>query len=98
MGVSFNLLNPEAPLILSGKDMTNSDLALHFKLALESAEYADSYEEAQFTYRPQLDESRDEELIDILPDYLIEEITFPRPHASKFYTRVIKSLTEGLES
>lgn len=48
----------------------------------------------QFTYKPQLDPSRDEALIEMLPDYLVEEITFPRPQASKFYARVIKSMTE----
>lgn len=50
-----------------------------------------------FTYKPQLDPSRDGELMDILPDFLVEEITFPRPHASKFYARVIKSLTGATE-
>lgn len=48
-------------------------------------------------YKPQLDERRDAQLIDILPDFLVEEITFPRPHATKFYARVLKSLTEKLE-
>jgi hypothetical protein len=71
--------------------------ALHFELAVESADQADGYDDVQFTYRPQLDPDRDEELMDMLPDYLVEEITFPRPQASKFYTRVIKSLTERLE-
>lgn len=46
---------------------------------------------------PQLDPSRDRELIDLLPDFLVEEITFPRPHAAKFYARVIKSLNERPE-
>lgn len=48
-------------------------------------------------YKPQLDDRRDNELIELLPDYLVEEITFPRPHAAKFYSRVLKSLTEKLE-
>lgn len=60
-------------------------------------EAADSYEDVQFTYRPQLDADRDGDLMEVLPDYLVEEITFPRPHASKFYARVVKSLTERLE-
>jgi len=54
----------------------------------------DGYEEEQVTYRPQLDPSRDRNLMDLLPDYLVEEITFPRPHSAKFYTRVLKALTE----
>lgn len=45
---------------------------------------------------PQLDPDRDEALVDVLPDYLQEEITFPRPQAAKFYARVMKSLTERL--
>ena len=45
---------------------------------------------------PQLDANRDQDLIDILPDYLVEEISFARPHAAKFYARVMKSLTESL--
>lgn len=75
----------------------NHLIALHFKLALEDLEAADSYEDVQFAYRPQLDESRDGDLIDVLPDYLTEEITFPRHQASKFYARVIKSLMERVD-
>lgn len=73
---------------------TNKAIALHFKLALDTIDSVDNYEDVQYTYRPQLEEKRDSQLIDVLPDYLVEEITFPRPHASKFYTRVIKALTE----
>ncbi|KAF4125308.1 DNA repair exonuclease SbcCD ATPase subunit [Geosmithia morbida] len=69
---------------------------LHFKLALETADASGNYEDVQYTYRPQLDPGRDGELMDILPYYLLEEITFPRPHASKFYSRVTKSLSESL--
>lgn len=46
---------------------------------------------------PQLDESRDRDLIEVLPNFLVEEISFPRPHAAKFYARVMKSLTERLD-
>ncbi|KAL5614442.1 hypothetical protein BROUX41_004547 [Berkeleyomyces rouxiae] len=68
---------------------------LHFKLAIEQEDGSNGeYEEAQFTYRPQLDENRDSELIELLPEYLTEEITFPRPHAAKFYTRVSRALME----
>jgi len=65
--------------------------ALHFKLALDKV---DNYDDVQVTYRPQLDESRDEELIDLLPDYLVEEISFSRSYAAKFYSKVVKPLTE----
>ncbi|KAM5348500.1 hypothetical protein ACJ41O_008324 [Fusarium nematophilum] len=76
---------------------TGSNGTLHFKLAVESAEAADSYDDVQFTYRPQLDPSRDGELMDMLPDYLVEEITFLRPQAPRFYARVVKSLTERID-
>ncbi|UKZ73478.1 hypothetical protein TrVFT333_001125 [Trichoderma virens FT-333] len=76
---------------------TGRNGTLHFKLALEDMDSADSYEDVQFAYRPQLDASRDGDLIEVLPDYLTEEITFPRNQASKFYARVIKSLMDRLD-
>ena len=71
--------------------------ALHFKLLVGKEGENDSYDEAQFMYMPQLDPSRDQALMEVLPDYLVEEITFPRPHAAKFYSRVMRSLTERIE-
>lgn len=71
--------------------------ALHFKLCIETDISGDGFEEAQITYQPQLDPSRDKALIDALPDYLAEDITFPRPHAAKFFSRVTRALTEQLE-
>jgi hypothetical protein len=77
--------------------MLTYNKALHFKLALEAGEDgSDHYNNAQFTYRPQLDVDRDGDLMQMLPDYLVEEITFPRTQASRFYSRVNKSLTERL--
>ncbi|KAI1083588.1 chromosome segregation protein Csm1/Pcs1-domain-containing protein [Whalleya microplaca] len=77
---------------------TGRNGTLHFKLAVgvddDELEKAD---EPQFLYMPQLDPSRDQALIDILPDYLVEEITFPQSHAARFYSRVMKSLTERPE-
>jgi hypothetical protein len=71
--------------------------ALHFKLAIETDSEADNYGEAQVVYRPQLDQSRDEALMALLPDYLVEEISFPRQHSAKFYSRVSKALMEVVE-
>lgn len=71
--------------------------ALHFNLALEPGEASTNYEDSQVTYRPHLDPDRDSGLIRMLPDYLAEEITFPRPQASKFYSRVVKALVERVE-
>ncbi|EXF74371.1 chromosome segregation protein [Colletotrichum fioriniae PJ7] len=76
---------------------TGRNGTLHFKLEVENESSGENYEEAHFTYKPQLDSNRDRELIDMLPDFLVEEIEFPRPQAAKFYARVIKSLTERLD-
>lgn len=53
-----------------------------------------SYEDTEFAYEPLLDANRDGDLMDILPDYLTEEICFPRNHAVKFYTKVVESMTK----
>ncbi|KAK3680806.1 hypothetical protein LTR37_021048 [Vermiconidia calcicola] len=55
-----------------------------------------SFEESEFVYEPLLDESRDRDLMELLPDYLTEEICFPRNHAVKFYTRVVDSMTRKI--
>jgi hypothetical protein len=69
--------------------------ALHFKLAVDvdTAEGGGSGE-AHCQYTPQLDQSRDRALIDVLPSYLVEEISFPQTQAGKFYARVLKALNE----
>lgn len=71
--------------------------ALHFKLAVANENSGGNTDEAEFMYKPQLDERRDSQLIEMLPEYLVEEISFPRAHAAKFYSRVLKSLTERLD-
>jgi len=40
-----------------------------------------------------LDEKNDRELLEILPDYLTEEICFPRSSAAKFYAKVQDCMT-----
>ena len=35
--------------------------------------------------------------MEILPDYLAEEIIFQRPQAAKFYARVDKALTQKFD-
>ncbi|KAI5366298.1 Putative monopolin complex subunit Csm1/Pcs1, csm1/Pcs1 domain superfamily [Septoria linicola] len=55
-----------------------------------------SHEEAEFAYEPVLDESRDRELLELLPDYLTEEICFPRNHAQRFYGKVVESMTKKI--
>jgi hypothetical protein len=74
--------------------------ALHFHLTVANdttssapkTPSGSAYEEAEFTYEPLLDESRDNELIEILPDYLTEDIEFPRHQALKFYHKMLESM------
>ncbi|MCJ1421519.1 hypothetical protein MMC32_007883 [Xylographa parallela] len=74
---------------------TGRNGTLHFKLAVATDTSATvSYEETEFTYTPRLDSNRDRDLLDILPDYLTEEITFSRQNAAKFYSRVVETLTK----
>ncbi|KAI0967704.1 chromosome segregation protein Csm1/Pcs1-domain-containing protein [Xylaria arbuscula] len=73
---------------------TGRNGTLHFKLSIINDGSSDKFEDAQFMYMPQLDPARDEDLIETLPDYLVEEITFPRLQASKFFSRVVKALGE----
>ncbi|KAK7956855.1 chromosome segregation protein [Apiospora aurea] len=76
---------------------TGRNGTLHFKLSVGPDEESENIDDAEFIYMPQLDESRDRDLIEVLPNFLVEEISFPRPHAAKFYSRVMKSLTERLD-
>lgn len=76
---------------------TGRNGSLHFKLCIDEDEASDGApgeDSAQFVYTPQLDARRDAALIELLPDYLVEEISFPRMQAAKFYKRVMQALTE----
>ncbi|KAK5939628.1 hypothetical protein PMZ80_008007 [Knufia obscura] len=74
---------------------TGRNGTLHFKLFVDqdNAKKA-SFEETEFLYTPLLDANRDRDLIEMMPDYLAEDITFEREVAAKFYARVVKTLTE----
>ncbi|ORY63094.1 chromosome segregation protein Csm1/Pcs1-domain-containing protein [Pseudomassariella vexata] len=76
---------------------TGRNGTLHFKLSIGTDNTSGNIDEVQFMYMPQLDPNRDRALIDVLPDYLVEEITFPRPHAAKFFARVMKCMAERPE-
>ncbi len=67
--------------------------ALHFKLGV-ATNTDDNYEETEFQYTPRLDNDRDRDLLELLPDYLREEITFSRHNAARFYGRVVETLTK----
>ncbi|KAF2395750.1 hypothetical protein EJ06DRAFT_484780 [Trichodelitschia bisporula] len=56
-----------------------------------------SYEDAEFAYTPLFDAMNDQDLLDILPDYLTEEIAFPRSSAAKFYTKVVDCMSRKFE-
>jgi len=72
---------------------SNQIAALHFKLVVPKVTSA-NYELAEFQYLPLLDANRDRDLVEILPGFLRVEITFSRQQASKFYSRVIDTLTK----
>ena len=79
-------------LILS---FASSHPALHFKLAVANDNDAKiHYEDATFLYTPRFDANRDRDLLELLPDYLSEEIAFSRVNAAKFYGRVVDTLTK----
>lgn len=53
-----------------------------------------SSDDAEFAYTPLLDAKNDGELMELLPEYLTEEICFPRSSAAKFYAKVLDSMTK----
>ncbi|KAI9821170.1 MAG: hypothetical protein M1827_003904 [Pycnora praestabilis] len=75
---------------------TGRNGTLHFKLAVynDIDGKGSGYEDTEFQYTPLLDSNRDKELLELLPDYLTEEITFSRLNAAKFYGRVVETLTK----
>lgn len=81
----------------SSPDVVLTSLAaLHFKLAVAQDKdgKSTSFEDTEFLYTPLLDLNRDKDLLELLPDYLTEDITFSRQHAAKFYSRVVETLTK----
>ncbi|KAJ9650824.1 hypothetical protein H2198_009872 [Neophaeococcomyces mojaviensis] len=77
---------------------TGRNGTLHFKLYIDHEEAKSlSFEEVEFLYTPLLDANRDRDLIEIMPPYLSEDITFARENAAKFYARVVDTLTRKHE-
>jgi hypothetical protein len=78
------------------QQISDSSTALHFKLSVAQDADAKSirFEETEFLYTPLLDSNRDRDMIELLPDYLTEDITFSRQHAARFYSRVADTLTK----
>ncbi|KAL6710887.1 hypothetical protein ACN47E_006762 [Coniothyrium glycines] len=73
---------------------TGRNGTLHFHLTVVSS--SEAYSDTEFVYQPLLNEQRDRELLDLLPDYLTEEICFPRNQAAKFYGRVVESMSQKI--
>ncbi|KAH6611879.1 chromosome segregation protein Csm1/Pcs1-domain-containing protein [Boeremia exigua] len=73
---------------------TGRNGTLHFHLTI--SEGGESYADTEFVYQPLLDEQRDKDLLDLLPDYLTEEISFPRAHAAKFFSKVVDSMSKRI--
>ena len=81
--------------LLSHIHHTNHTPALHFRLFIDQdIARTMSFEETEYLYTPLLDVDRDHEMIKTMPNYLTEEITFARLNASKFYGRVVDTLTK----
>ena len=91
---------------------TGRNGTLHFHLAVPALDAAQTtgggangqgkprmstFEEQEFTYTPKLDEGRDKALIELLPEYMQEEITFSRGNAGRFYARVVGVLMRRVE-
>jgi regulator of replication initiation timing len=88
------LLVPSHHLFPFQSSMLITVSALHFHLTVAAG--TGSYEDTEFIYQPLLNEQRDKELLDLLPDYLTEDICFPRGHAAKFYCKVVDSMSKKI--
>jgi hypothetical protein len=58
---------------------------------------ATTFDDAEFAYSPLLDDKNDRDLLELLPDYLTEEICFPRSSAARFYSKVADCMTKKIE-
>ena len=72
-------------------------IALRFNLSFEEPEPNSRFDDMQMTYTPILDEKNDRHLLDILEDFLVEDICFPRNHAQGFYSKVRESMMKRVE-
>jgi hypothetical protein len=79
---------------LTFSQMLTRIIALQFQLTITTD--GESYEETEIIYNPLFNQQRDKELLDLLPDYLTEEICFPRNQAPKFYMKVVDSMSKKI--
>ncbi|KAL6246613.1 hypothetical protein RBB50_006851 [Rhinocladiella similis] len=74
---------------------TGQNGTLHFKLFVpQEGVRGANFEEPDILYTPLLDSNRDRDMIELMPSYLTEVITFSRQNAAKFYGRVVDTLTK----
>ena len=67
----------------------NNHTALRFHLAVPNPQPVGvPYGDADLEYCPLLDPSNDRTLLELLPDYLTDEILFPQREAQRFYGRI----------
>lgn len=72
--------------------MLISRTALHFKLSVPNEKNAHD-NDAECHYIPLLDPSRDQDLKELLPEYLHDEISFQAKYVEAFYAKVITAMT-----
>lgn len=77
---------------------TGRNGTLRFQLTVPTSVEGISYDDAEFAYEPVFDSAgNDRSLIAMLPDYLTEEICFPRRQAVKFYARIVEVLSRRMD-
>lgn len=79
------------PFLLTDTD--EDSVALHFTLSVPPT---GAHDDAEICYNPRLNADRDRDLLELLPDYLCEEISFPRSHVPKFYLKVADSMSKKI--
>lgn len=92
------------PVPLPTSVVLTSLVALRFHLSISHLPPAPTtpgvpvgYDDMEFAYTPLLDEKNDKDLLEILPDYLTEEICFPRNNAARFYAKVSDCMSRRVE-
>jgi len=93
-----------SPVPLLTSVVLTSLAALHFHLSISHLPPTSTtpggpggYDDMEFAYTPLLDEKNDKDLLEILPDYLMEEICFPRSSAARFYAKLGDCMNRRVE-
>ncbi|KAF2805535.1 uncharacterized protein BDZ99DRAFT_395909 [Mytilinidion resinicola] len=75
---------------------TGRNGTLHFHFTIPAHDGETAYDNVYLEYLPILDEKRDQDLFDILPDYATdpEGIAIPRNQVAKFYYKIVDFMTK----